>query len=257
MASFLKCLFLTLLTISGFTEPLTIGMELSYPPFETFDVQGKPSGVSVDIANALGKYLNRKIKIENIPYLGLIPSLKTGKIDLIISSMTATPEREKSIDFSDPYLTTGLCLLLNAKTVGNTIEETDVNGNVIVVKLGTTAEAYAIKNVKKAKVMSLDREATCVLEVVQNKANAFIYDQFSVLKNWQKYPEQTKANLRPFARENWAIGMRKNSDELKAQVNAFLKAFREEGGFKQLADKYFKEQQQLFKEQGVPFVFES
>ncbi|MBS0603486.1 MAG: transporter substrate-binding domain-containing protein [Verrucomicrobia bacterium] len=238
-------------------KPLNVGMELSYPPFETLDVQGNPCGISVDIAKALGKYLNREIKIQNIPFIGLIPSLKTDKIDLILSSMTVTPEREKSIDFSDPYLSTGLCLLINIKTEGNTIEELDAKGNTIVVKLGTTGEAYALKNITKAKVMSLDREATCVLEVVQGKANAFIYDQFSILKNWQKNPQQTKANLKPFVKENWAMGIRKSDPELKELVNAFLKAFRSEGGFQQLADKYFKDEQKLFKEQGVPFVFET
>ena len=248
--------FIAAISTLAAQKPLIVGMELSYPPFETFDEQGKPSGVSVDLANALGKYLGREVKIENIPFIGLIPSLKTGKIDLILSSMSVTPEREKTIDFSDPYLSTGLCLLINIKTSGYTLEELDVQGNTIVVKLGTTGEAYALKNIKKAKVMSLDREATCVLEVVQGKATAFIYDQFSVLRNWQKYPKQTKANLQPFIRENWAMGIRKSDPELKAQVNAFLKTFREEGGFMQLADKYFKEQQKLFKEQGVPFVFE-
>jgi polar amino acid transport system substrate-binding protein len=238
-------------------KPLVVGMELSYPPFETVDEQGKPTGVSVDIANALGKYLDRSIKIENIPFVGLIPSLKTGKIDIILSSMSATPEREKSIDFSDPYLSTGLCLLINKKTAGETIKELDQPGNTIVVKLGTTGEAYALKHIKLAKVMSLDRESTCVLEVVQGKANAFIYDQFSILRDWQKYTKETKANLLPFVKENWAMGIRKSDPELKSQVNAFLKAFRAEGGFKQLADKYFKEQQALFKEQGVPFVFET
>jgi polar amino acid transport system substrate-binding protein len=236
--------------------PLIVGMELSYPPFETFGEQGKPRGVSVDIAYALGKYLGRDVKIDNIPFVGLIPSLKGGKIDIILSSMTVTAEREESIAFSDPYLSTGLCLLINRKTSGNTIQEIDKKGNTIVVKLGTTGEIYALKNIKQAQVMSLDREATCVLEVVQGKASAFIYDQFSILRNWQKYPKETKANLQPFVKENWAMGIRKSDAELKAQVNAFLKAFRADGGFKQLADKYFKEQQQLFKEQGVPFVFE-
>ena len=56
------------------SEPLIVGMELSYPPFETLDAEGKPSGVSVDLADALGKYLGRKIKIDNIPFIGLIPS---------------------------------------------------------------------------------------------------------------------------------------------------------------------------------------
>jgi polar amino acid transport system substrate-binding protein len=93
--------------------------------------------------------------------------------------------------------------------------------------------------------------------VVQGKANAFIYDQFSVLRNWQNFPKQTKMNLKPFIKENWAMGLRKTDTQLKEQVNAFLKAFRADGGFKQLADKYFENQQKLFKEQGVPFVFET
>jgi polar amino acid transport system substrate-binding protein len=242
--------------LSAQMKPLVVGMELSYPPFETLDEQGNPYGVSVDLACALGKYMGRDVKIDNIPFVGLIPSLKTGKIDLILSSMTVTPEREKSVDFSNPYLSTGLCLLINRKTAGNTLAEIDKTGNTIVVKLGTTGESYALKSIKQAKVMSLDREATCVLEVVQGKANGFIYDQFSVLRNWQKYPQETKANLQPFVIENWAIGIRKLDPELKANVNAFLKNFRSEKGFIQLANKYFKSQQKLFKEQGVPFVFE-
>ncbi len=237
-------------------KPLIIGMELTYPPFETIDNQGKPCGVSIDIADALGNYLDRKVKIEDIPFISLIPALKTGKIDLILSSMTVTPEREKVIAFSDPYLKTGLCLLINIDTKGDTLEQIDVKGNTIVVKLGTTGQAYALKNIKQAKVMSLDRESSCVLEVVQGKANAFIYDQFSVLKHWQNHLKTTKANLRPFVEENWAMGIRKSDTKLKDQINAFLKVYRASGGFQQLANKYFKEQQKLFKEQGVPFVFD-
>jgi polar amino acid transport system substrate-binding protein len=238
-------------------KPLIVGMELSDPPFETLDDQGKPTGVSVDLAYALSKYLNRAIRIDNIPFVGLVPSLKSGKIDLIISSMTVTPEREKSIAFSDPYLSIGLCLLINGKTPGNTIEQLDQKGNTFVVKLGTMGEIYARKNIQQAKILSLDRESTCVLEVVQGKANAFIYDQLSILKNWQKYPNETKANLTPFDQQNWAIGLRKSDPELKVQVNAFLKDFRMKGSFSELADKYFKQQQEYFKQQGIPFVFET
>src|SRR2546428_821754 len=76
---------------------LIAGMELAYAPFEMTDTTGNPDGVSVDLARALGEYLGRKVEIRNIPFDGLIPSLKTGKIDLIISSMTATPARAESI----------------------------------------------------------------------------------------------------------------------------------------------------------------
>jgi polar amino acid transport system substrate-binding protein len=91
---------------------LRVGMELAYPPFEMTDTNGQPAGVSVELARALGQSLGREVEIVNLPFAGLIPSLQTHKIDLIISSMTATPERAESIAFSDPYLHTGLCLLV-------------------------------------------------------------------------------------------------------------------------------------------------
>ena len=57
-------------------DELVVGMELAYPPFETKDAQGEPSGVSVDLAKALGEYLQRPVRIENINWDGLIPSCK-------------------------------------------------------------------------------------------------------------------------------------------------------------------------------------
>src|SRR5450631_3182568 len=75
-------------------DTLIVGMELAYPPFEMTDEKGAPKGVSVDLANELGKALGKKIVIQNSAFDGLIPSLKTGKIDLILSSMTITEERK-------------------------------------------------------------------------------------------------------------------------------------------------------------------
>ncbi len=92
-------IFFTVIGLKA-NEPLKVGMELAYPPFEMSDKNGKPTGISVDLAYALGKYLNRKVIIKNTSWDGLIPSLKTGKIDIIISSMTITPKRKKVIDFS-------------------------------------------------------------------------------------------------------------------------------------------------------------
>ena len=70
--------------------PLVVAMELAYPPFETKDDAGNASGVSVDFAKAFGEYLGREVVIENTAWDGLIPSLQTGKADMIVSSMTIT-----------------------------------------------------------------------------------------------------------------------------------------------------------------------
>ncbi len=236
-------------------HPLVVGMELNYPPFEMIDARGQPAGISVDLARALGRYLHRDALIENIPFDGLIPALKTGKIDLIISSMTATSERSQSIVFSEPYLRTGLCLLLNQRANIHSIEEADQPGYAVVVKQGTTGQLYARTHLRHARVLVVEKEDACVLEVVQGKAQAFIYDQMSVFHHWQRNQQATTALLKPFQEEDWAIGLRQGDDALKAQVNAFLSAYCAEGGFQRLGDKYLKEQKAAFQKLGVPLQF--
>jgi polar amino acid transport system substrate-binding protein len=234
-------------------DSLIVGMELAYPPFEMSDTKGQPSGVSVDLANALGKALGMKVQIQNMSFDGLIPSLKTGKIDLIISSMTATAERAQSIDFSEPYLQTGLCLLVRKNSPVQTITDLDKAGVVIAVKKGTTGHTFASKQLKHAKVLVLDKEAAAVLEVVQGKADAFIYDQMSTYSNWQRNQQTTRAILKPFQQESWAIGIRKGNDPLKNRINAFIKEYRAQGGFEKLGDTWLKEQKLEFKRLGYPF----
>ncbi len=232
---------------------LTVGMELAYPPFEMTDTKGQPIGVSVDLAKALGAELGMQVQIQNMSFDGLIPSLKTGKIDLIISSMTATAERAQSIDFSDPYLQTGLCLLVRKNSPVQVIVDLDKPGMTVAVKKGTTGHSFARTQLKHAQVLVLDKEAAAVLEVVQGQADAFIYDQMSTYSNWKRNQQTTRALLKPFQQESWAVGIRKGNDPLKARVNAFLKSYRAKGGFEKLGDTWLKEQKQQFKLLGYPF----
>ena len=236
-------------------KKLLVGMELAYPPFEMRDERGEPAGVSVDLARALGAALGLPVEIQNLPFDGLLPALKTGKIDLILSSMTATPERAQSIDFSEPYLQTGLCLLVAAKSPIQSIADADKAGQRIAVKKGTTGHLYAMRAIKAARPLVLDNENACVLEVTQGKAEAFIYDQMSTFKNWRKNPDTTRALLTPFQQESWAIGLRKGNDGLRAKVNAFLTDYRAQGGFEKLGDKWLGEQKAEFKKLGIPFYF--
>lgn len=249
-----------LLAVTGCKPPavrneLVVGMELSYPPFETIDASGRPAGVSVDLAQALGHFLGKPVRIENIPFTGLIPSLKTGKIDCIISSMTDTPERRTSIAFSDPYLTIGLALLVAKDSPIQSLADLDKPGRTLAVRQGTTGEIYARANIKQARVLALEKESAAVLEVVQGKADAFLYDQMSVWKNASEQSDTTRALLNPVQTEHWAVGLRLDNDTLKSQINDFLKAFRAGGGFDRLGDKYLGDQKAAFQAGGIPFYF--
>ena len=239
----------------GPNSPLRVGMELAYPPFEMRDAEGAPAGVSVELARELGRALGRSVEIENIAFDGLIASLKTGKIDLIISSMTSTQQRAKSIDFSEPYLKTGLCLLVGKESEVEGFGDVLVGEGSVVVKTGTTGHHQAVQSLPRDRILVLDSESSCVLEVVQGKAIAFIYDQMSTYKNWQRNPSTTRAILTPFRTESWAIGVRKGREELLADVNGFLRSFREAGGFDHLGARFLAEQKQAFEGLGIEFYF--
>ncbi len=253
----ISALFLAvaLTACTGGNQPLIIGMELNYPPFEMTDADGNPTGVGVDLAHALGTYLHREIEIQNMPFEGLIPALKTGRIDLIISSMTATDERRQSIDFSDPYLSTGLSILVRKDSSIQGIGDLDKPGVNVVVKTGTTSATYARDHLTHANVLVFPEDSTCALEVIQGKADAFIYDQMSIYQFAKKHPESTRGLLAPFQHESWAIGIRKGNTALATQVNAFLKDFRDHHGFDALGDKYLKADKEAFRQMGFPFYF--
>jgi len=234
---------------------LIVGMEMAFPPFEMLDSSGQPAGASVDMARAMGRYLNRPIRLENIPFDGLIPSLKTGKIDVIISSMTVTEDRKKSIDFSDPYLKMGLAILASKNSDIQSIDDVHKPGHNVVVKKGTTGDIYALQHFKNVNLLVLNDESACAIEVAQGKADCFIYDQISVFENWKKYEKTTRAILQPFAQEEWAMGIKKGNDALRTQINAFLKEFKDSGGFDALGNKYFSENKKAFQQLGIPFYF--
>jgi polar amino acid transport system substrate-binding protein len=242
-------------SIAGGAEPLRVGMELSYPPFEMTDAEGRPTGVSVRLAEALGRHLGRPVVIENIAFDGLIPALRTGRIDCVISSLTATPERARAIAFSEPYLRTGLALLVAARSPVQSAADLDAPGRVVTVKKGTTGHRYATEALRRTRLLVLDKESAAVMEVAQGKADAFIYDALSIARHHARHPDSTRAVLRPFREESWAVGLRLGDEALKADVDRFLREFRAAGGFDRLSDEFLAAEKADFRAQGIPFVF--
>jgi polar amino acid transport system substrate-binding protein len=238
-------------------EPLKVGMELAYPPFEMSLKDGTPSGVSVDFAKALGEELGREVAIENIAWDGLIPSLKTGKVDLIISSMTITEPRKKSIDFSIPYAQSNLAILTHPKSGIQSIDDLNRAGKTVAVKKGTTGHIYASKYLPHAQMLVFDKENAAVLEVIQQKADGFLYDQLTIYKNWSNHQDETIALLEPFQEtpEYWGVAIRKGNDKLREEVNTFISKAKKDGTFDALSKRYLSEARETFDRLGIPFFF--
>ncbi len=237
-------------------KKLVIGTDATYPPFEFVNDKGEISGVSVAIGREIGKAMGREVEFRNINFDGLITALKTGSIDLVISSMTANDERRKSIDFSEPYVKNGLAVLVAKNSPVQKADDLKTASRRVVVRLGTTGEMWARKELPQAKLVSLDTDAACVLEIVNGTCDAWIYDQISIMNHHERHAESTRALLAPLREEVWAVALNQGQPELKAAINDALAKFRADGGFARLADQFLAKERDLMKAQGLPFVFE-
>jgi len=222
---------------------LIVGMEVEFFPFEYADEKGNPVGFDVDIAKLAAKELGVEIEIKDIEWTGLIPSLQSGKVDMIISGMTATLERAKAVTFSQAYFETGLCALLSQKKAPNIkdVKELNTPDRIIAVKVGTTGDLVTAKLFPKAQVNRYKDETACVREVVTGRADAFLYDQLSVAKHHKQNPKTTRAVLTPFTYEPYSIAMRKGDFDFWNWINMYLDTIKRDGRYQELYKKYFSE----------------
>lgn len=237
-------------------DTIKVGMELKYPPFETKDKDGNPEGASVMLAEAFGEYVGKEIKIVDTPYPSLITALDTGKVDMIISSMTITPAREKEVDFSIPYTNSQLMMLVHKDSKVQSHEDLNSPDVTIASKTGTIGALWAEENAPKANIKNVDEEASAVLEVSQGKADVFIYDPLSIIRHNQNYPDTTRTILEPLPNtKGWGVAVRKGEDELLKKLNEFIKKAKEDGTYDEIREKYLKDKIEEFEKYDLEFFF--
>lgn len=236
---------------------LRVAMELAYPPFETKDDAGNPSGVSVTFMQDFADSYGYDLQIDNISFDGLIPSLQTGKADAVMSSITITPEREEEVDFTDPYAVAQLAILVGADLGVESVEDLNQAGRTVAVKTGSTGDVYATKNLVNAEILRLADESACVTEVAQGRADGFFYDQLTIYRNNQANPDTTRAVFIPFQDpEYWGIAVASGNDELREELNAFIAKSKTNGEFDRLTDEYLAEEKAAFDELGFRWFFD-
>ena len=124
---------------------LHVGMEMAFPPMEYKDELKKPAGADVELAQALGKTLGVEVELIDMEFDALIPAVKSGQVDVVISAMTVTPQRSTQIDYV-PYLEMGsgvLVLLGNPKRISR---PESLCGKTVAVQAGTS-QVDAIKQI--------------------------------------------------------------------------------------------------------------
>ena len=218
---------------------LRVAMEPEFPPFE-FMEGPTVKGFDVDLARMLAAEIDIEVEFVMVDWDSIIPALESGKADLIISGMTATPLRAMRVNYSDPYFHTATCLLVSKeKGEGvNSIADLDEPGRTVMVKLGTTGESAAKKRCPNATIRPLKKEVDCANEVANGRADAFLYDRRSIENLHARFPDTTRMLLAPVSVEPYAIACPKGDPETVAWLNLALHHMRRDGRLEALYAKY-------------------
>ncbi|MDL0103920.1 basic amino acid ABC transporter substrate-binding protein [Campylobacter felis] len=153
---------------------LKVGTAPNYKPFD-YKEDAKLTGLDIDLVNEIAKREGIELTWVEMSFDGLIPALKTGKIDMIASAMSATEDRRKSADFSDVYYTTKN-LYIKKKDNEALNSKEDLEGKIIGVQLGTLQEPAA-KAIKDTKVQSNESLSVVIMELKEGKIDAVVADK--------------------------------------------------------------------------------
>jgi ABC-type amino acid transport substrate-binding protein len=219
---------------------LTVGSDTSFPPFESMNGQ-TAEGFDVDMMNAIGKQMGLKVVFQTEGFDTIIASVNGHKFDVIASGMTITPERQKIINFSDPYFDSNQSVaVLEASGITT---ETQLYGKKIAVQSGTTGEKWSNEHLVPhgAKTVPF-KTATDAFNALQAKSvDAVVNDLPVSVEIIKEGPTRGFKIIDSIPTgEQYGIGIAKDNPELATAVNAALAKIKASGELQQIYNKWIQ-----------------
>ena len=208
---------------------LRVGVDV-FVPYVMKDKKGELIGLEVDIARQLATDMGMKVEFVPTKWSGIIPSLITGKFDLIIGGMTLTTERNMKINFTMPYYHTGQGLLANKKmTEGFVLEDFNKPEVTLAARLGSTAAAAAKAKFPKATLRLFDDEPAAVQEVRNGRAHGMVAGEPLPVQKATDEQDLLKAYPDQLMKEPICIGVRKGDVDTLNFLNNWIESNRAKG----------------------------
>ncbi|MBQ8093194.1 MAG: transporter substrate-binding domain-containing protein [Clostridia bacterium] len=217
---------------------LVIASSPDFPPFESLQGDGSVTGIEIDIMETVAEKLGVKLTIEQVNFDSILLGVMNGSYDMGVSGFSVTEERKKNVLFTDPY-----CLAAQAIVVvegSNIASKADLDGKMISVQSGTTAELFCLQNGYTIDTYTANVDAE--LAVLNGTVDAWVIDDLTaaemVASNNAGNGKKLVILSEAMTTEPYAFAFAKGSDDLVGAINYIVNEMVTDGTIAALFEKY-------------------
>lgn len=222
---------------------LVVGSDIAYAPVEFKDDNGKVVGIDPDLAAAIGQRLGITLEFQNATFDGLITSLTSKRIDLIMSAMSDNKKRQASVDFVD-YFNVGTSIIVAKGNPKGIKSLDDLCGQTIALQRGTTQDDVATAQVAKCKtagkplkVLKFDTDPEALLQIKQGRAVADMND-FPVAAYTATTDSAFQVVGEQIGAGPYGIAVPKDQTQLRDAIQKAVQALIDDGSYASILDKW-------------------
>lgn len=239
---------------------LIVGMTGKQPPLNSKDQAGQLIGLEPDLARRIAEAMGVKIKFEGMDFFELFPALESGRLDLILSGLTMTPQRNLRMAFAGPYFVTGKSFLTKADHIVKCQELCDIDSpqTTLTFLKGSTSQSFAEKMIPKARMIPARDYDEAIRLVLEDRADAMIADFLTCVLAVLRHPNRgLSTSLKTFSFEPLGIALPGTDPLLINWMDNFLKTLLGTGELKRLSEYWMKNELWIEEKFDPPSGFET
>ena len=223
---------------------LRVAMSGDLPPLNMKNKQGEIIGLEVDLVSALAHAMGLEVRIVETPFSELIPTLERGDVDLVISGMTMTPERNARVAFVGPYFISGTSILTKSEDIASEEEPANLDGpsRKFAALAGSTSAMFVKEVMPQSKLVTTESYDDAVAMVINDEVDGLVADfQVCILSTWRFADAGLMAVRTPFTVEPLGIALPPDEPLLHNLVSNYLNTLEDTGLLAQLKAKWLSD----------------
>ncbi|KAA3612130.1 MAG: ABC transporter substrate-binding protein [Calditrichaeota bacterium] len=221
---------------------LRVGTSGSQPPFSMKSKDGQLIGYEIELAALLTDAMNLKLKFVEKPFAELLPALKNGEVDVIMSGLSITPERNTNFTFAGPYIVSGKSILAKSKRLESLDEQYEINSTKISIAAlkGSTSQSFVKRYAPDVKLVLTADYETAVQMILNDKVDIFVADYPICVLSILRHPDAGLATLEvPLTIEPIGLALKPEAFQLHNLLDNYLDALYISGVLENLEEEWF------------------